>query len=68
MQKSFSQVYARIWHSHKASLRAFQKAGWTRVAIVIEINPLRRQTPIRLRFGSIWPFNLFIKENWICAG
>ena len=51
MEKGFSRVYARIWHSNIPSLRAFERAGWTRVALVIEVNPLRRKKPIRLRFN-----------------
>jgi RimJ/RimL family protein N-acetyltransferase len=44
----FHCVYARIWHSNTPSLRAFQRAGWGRVATVIEVNPLRRKTPLRI--------------------
>lgn len=52
MQKGFSRVYARIWHSNTPSLRAFERAGWRRVALVFEINPLRRNKPIRLCLRS----------------
>lgn len=52
MQKGFRQTYARIWHSNKPSLRAFKRAGWTQVAIVIEINPLRRKQPLCICFYS----------------
>jgi RimJ/RimL family protein N-acetyltransferase len=44
----FVRLYARIWHSNAPSLRAFQRAGWTQVATVIEIYPLRRKRPFRL--------------------
>lgn len=46
----FTRVYARIWHSNTPSIRAFQRAGWQRIALVVEINPLRRERPLRLRF------------------
>lgn len=51
MHKGFSRVYARVWHSNIPSLRAFERAGWARVALVIEVNPLRRKKPIRVRFN-----------------
>lgn len=49
VRKGYRQVYARIWHSNTPSLRAFERAGWTRVALVIETNPLRRRKPFRLK-------------------
>lgn len=48
--KGFQRAYARVWHSNLPSRRAFERAGWTRKALVVEINPLRRQRPYRLRF------------------
>jgi len=39
-KRGFSRLYARIWHSNAASVAAFERAGWTRVALVIEISPL----------------------------
>jgi RimJ/RimL family protein N-acetyltransferase len=48
--QGFDKVYARVWHSNEPSLRAFAGAQWSRTASVIEINPLRRAQPIRLRF------------------
>ncbi len=52
MQQGFQKTYARIWHSNTPSLRAFERAGWARVALVLEINPFKRSRPIRLRFGA----------------
>jgi len=49
-KRDFDRLYARIWHSNRPSLRVFEKAGWSRVALVFEMNPLRRSHPIRLRF------------------
>lgn len=48
----FQCLYARIWHSHTASIRAFRRAGWNRVATVVEVNPLRRKIPLRITFGK----------------
>ncbi len=50
LRKGFHRLYARIWHSNKASLKAFQRAGWARVATVIELYPLRRKLPLRMTF------------------
>ena len=47
-QKGFRQAYARIWHSNTPSLRAFERAGWTRIAFVFECNPFRRRQPMRI--------------------
>ncbi|QID16184.1 GNAT family N-acetyltransferase [Nitrogeniibacter mangrovi] len=52
LSKGFHQAYARVWHSNTPSLRAFERAGWTRIALVVEINPLRRKRPLRLRFRT----------------
>ena len=48
----FSRAYARVWHSNTPSLRAFERAGWARLALVIEINPLRRRRPFRIRIAT----------------
>lgn len=48
-EKNFRRLYARIWHSNTPSLLAFERAGWRRVATVIEINPFRRSRSIRIR-------------------
>jgi RimJ/RimL family protein N-acetyltransferase len=50
LSQGFDCVYARIWHSNTPSLRAFQRAGWSRLALVVEINPFRLPRPWRLRF------------------
>jgi RimJ/RimL family protein N-acetyltransferase len=44
----FRNLYARIWHSNTSSLKAFRRAGWTRVATVIEVFPLQAARPVRL--------------------
>lgn len=50
LRKGFERLYSRIWHSNKPSLKAFQHAGWARVATVVEIYPLRRKVPCRVTF------------------
>ena len=37
VQAGHRELYARIWHSNQPSLRAFQKAGWSRVAFVVDV-------------------------------
>lgn len=46
----FNRLYARVWHSNVPSLSAFERAGWLRVALVIEIAPFGRRTPLRMQF------------------
>lgn len=49
-KRGFKTAYARVWHSNTPSCRAFEKSGWTKIALVIEINPLRRPRNTQLRF------------------
>lgn len=48
IRQGFDAAYARVWHSNGPAKHAFEQAGWTRVALVVEINPLRRSRPIRI--------------------
>lgn len=50
-KKGFDTAYARVWHSNIPSHRAFEKAGWKKIALVFEINPFRRPRPIRIRLN-----------------
>jgi len=47
-QKGFRCLYARIWHSNTPSRRAFQRAGWIRVATVIQVQPVSWLAPLRM--------------------
>ncbi|TFW24871.1 GNAT family N-acetyltransferase [Massilia arenosa] len=47
-QQGFERAYARVWHSNEPSLRAFQTAGWQRVATVIELHPFGRKKALRI--------------------
>ena len=42
------RAYARVWHSNAPSYRAFERAGWTRIAFVAEMNPRWLSRPWRL--------------------
>ncbi|WP_182915777.1 GNAT family N-acetyltransferase [Massilia cavernae] len=46
----FERNYARIWHSNTPSIRAFTRAGWQRVATVIELEPAAIRRKFRFSF------------------
>jgi len=46
------RLFARIWLTNTASIRAFGMAGWNQVGIVLRCNPLRRSRPMRLVLRS----------------
>jgi len=48
-ERGFTDLYARVWHSNKASIRAFHKAGWISHALVIEFDLLGKRRRIVLR-------------------
>ncbi len=39
--QGFSKVFARVWHSNRASVSAFERAGFRRCADVVEVFPFR---------------------------
>lgn len=45
----FFRLYARIWHSNRPSMHAFEKSGWRRIAFVLEFNPFRTKKPLRVQ-------------------
>ena len=45
-------LYTWMWHTHSASYRAFEKAGWTQIARVLEIRPLGMARTLRLCWRS----------------
>jgi GNAT superfamily N-acetyltransferase len=49
-QIGWTALYAFIWHSHHASYHAFEKAGWTQIAWVLEVLPFG----MRRRFRFCW--------------
>lgn len=46
----FDRNYARIWHSNTPSIRAFTRAGWQRVATVVEVQPAGTRRNLRFTF------------------
>lgn len=53
LKNEYTRVYARIWHSNTPSVRAFERAGWARIALIFEINPLRRSQSLQIRFNLV---------------
>ena len=53
----FKYLYARIWWSNKPSLHAFERAGWVRVATVIDIFLSYRAKPFRLKLKRMISIN-----------
>lgn len=49
-RQGFRRLYARIWHSNTSSLKSFEKAGWIRIATVIEVFPLQAKRAWRITF------------------
>lgn len=38
VSKGISHLYARIWHSNKSSIKAFEKSGWIKHATKVELS------------------------------
>jgi GNAT superfamily N-acetyltransferase len=45
------RVYARIWHSHRNSIRVSRKAGLKLVGVYIELCPFGRRIELRIPLG-----------------
>lgn len=46
-QRGFARLFARVWHSNQPSIRAFEKAAWKHIALVVEVDPFRIGKPWR---------------------
>lgn len=46
----FAHLYSRIWWTNTASLRVSEKAGWSQVGVVLEIQAPWRHVPLRRIF------------------
>ena len=46
--EGMTRLYARVWHSNLPSLRAFERAGWLPLALVIEFHFFGRKFPTRI--------------------
>lgn len=52
LDDGFERLYARVWHSNRPSLTAFNAAGWSRVATVVRCTPRWRTHPLRFSWGQ----------------
>jgi len=50
-EKGFTRLYSRIWWTNRASLRVSEKAGWSRVATILEVFLPWSKRPVRAVFG-----------------
>lgn len=50
----FRRLFARVWHSHAASYRAFERAGWRNVALVVTYRWRWSQQDGRVEFRRPW--------------
>lgn len=48
--KGYTKLFARVWHSNRASVSAFEKAHWKYIAFVAEVYPLGKKKALRLRW------------------
>ena len=46
-RRGYRSMVCTIWHNNKASIRAFEKAGWRYVAFAVEIFPFGRRLTLR---------------------
>jgi RimJ/RimL family protein N-acetyltransferase len=49
----FRKLYAKIWHDNRASIRAFERAGWKLEKRFFSLRLRRRQKPVVLRLPMI---------------
>ena len=47
-ERGFNSLYARIWHSNQASVKAFEKAGLRYYALVVEFDLLAKRCRVIL--------------------
>jgi GNAT superfamily N-acetyltransferase len=48
----WGRLYTWMWHTHHASYHAFDKAGWSQIAWVLEIHPFGVARPFRFRWKT----------------
>lgn len=50
----FQRLFARVWHSHAASYRAFERAGWRNVALIVSYRWRWSAQESRVEFRQRW--------------
>jgi GNAT superfamily N-acetyltransferase len=48
----WKSLYAQIWHNHRASYHAFERAGWHQVAWILEIRPFGLPRAFRFQWQA----------------
>jgi GNAT superfamily N-acetyltransferase len=49
----WNALYTWMWHTHRASYHAFERAGWRQIAWVLEIYPLGMRRVFRFRWRPL---------------
>jgi ribosomal protein S18 acetylase RimI-like enzyme len=55
----FERLFARVWHSNRPSIAAFERAGWRYTAFVLEIRPFV--------FKKSWRFIKRVRQGQVVA-
>jgi GNAT superfamily N-acetyltransferase len=50
----WKELFTWMWHTHRASYHAFEKAGWRQIASVLEIHPLGMRRALRFCWRPLW--------------
>ena len=45
--RGLKRLYARLWHSNRLSVRTFEKAGWSQIALVFDLYPFGMKRRVR---------------------
>lgn len=53
LSEGFERLFARVWHSNTPSLKAFERAGWKRVSLAIELKRTSQSTGVKF-FIPAW--------------
>lgn len=52
-RRGFKRLYARVWYNNQSSVKAFEKAGWAKIALVLELFPFGKRKPFR----CVWRYS-----------
>jgi GNAT superfamily N-acetyltransferase len=49
----WKSLYTWMWHTHRASYQAFERAGWHQIAWVLEIHPFGSRRALRFQWRAL---------------
>jgi RimJ/RimL family protein N-acetyltransferase len=52
-RRGFRKLYAKIWHDNRASVRAFERAGWKLEKRFFSLRLRKRQKPVIFKLPMI---------------